>query len=126
MKPNCKRSASPFPLLIAKYGDRGAEFVWRNKGPLEVAAVLAAFLADPEPFINGAADVSKIVGENAVKPPASASGQSVTEAARGIDWTLVTICGICLVGSLVGIWLLLRQQPSLLSVSAGSAERSHS
>lgn len=95
--------------VIAKYGDRAAEFVWKNKGALAVTAALAAFLADPEPFINGTVDISKVVAENAVKPLATASSQAVTETAKSIDWTLVTVCGLCIIGSLLGIRLLLRR-----------------
>lgn len=102
---------------VAKYGDRAMEFVWKNKGPLAVAAALAAFLANPEPFIDGTADITKVVAENAIKPIANASGQAMTEVARSIDWTLVTICGLCLAGCLVGIRLLRRSGSPVVGVA---------
>ena len=54
--------------VIAKYGDRAANFVWNNKGALAVGAGLTAFLANPEPFIDGTTNLAGIVGETAVKP----------------------------------------------------------
>lgn len=54
--------------VVAKYGDRAMEFVWKNRRPLAVTAALAAFLANPEPFIDGRVDITKVVAENAVNP----------------------------------------------------------
>jgi hypothetical protein len=98
--------------VVAKYGDRAMEFVWKNKGPLAAAAVLAAFLANPKPFIDGTADITKVVADSAVKPLATASSQALTDVARGIDWMLVAVCGLCVAGSLLGIRLLLRRPVS--------------
>ena len=95
--------------VVAKYGDRAMEFVWKNKGSLAVTTALAAFLVNPEPFIDGTADITKAIAESAVKPLATASGQAMTDAARSIDWTLVTVCGLCVAGSLIGIKLLRRR-----------------
>lgn len=90
--------------VVAKYGDRAMEFVWENKGSLAVAAALAAFLANPKPFIDGAADITKVVAENAVKP--------LAEVAKSINWTLVTVCGVCIAGALIGIRMALRRAAS--------------
>ncbi len=95
--------------VVAKYGDRAMEFVWKNKGSLAVAAALAAFLVNPKPFIDGAADITKVVAENAVKPLADASGQVASEVAKSINWTLVTVCGVCIAGALVGVRMALRR-----------------
>ncbi len=76
--------------VVAKYGDAGMNFIWKHKGALAVSATLAAFLADPQPFIDGTADLAQIAGENLVKPLATGIGQ-------GADWTVL---GICLVSAL--------------------------
>lgn len=47
--------------VVGKYGDAAMEFIWKNKGALATATVLAAFLADPEPFINGAKGLARSV-----------------------------------------------------------------
>lgn len=47
--------------VVGRYGDRAAEFIWRNKKGLGMGAVLTAFLADPEPFIDGAMELPKVV-----------------------------------------------------------------
>lgn len=93
--------------VVAKYGDRAADFVWRNKGALTVTAALAAFLANPEPFLDGATVITKVVAENAVKPIANVPGQVASEAAKNTNWTVVVVCGVCVLGLLAGVrqWL---------------------
>lgn len=66
--------------VVGKYGDAAMEFIWKNKGALATATVLAAFLADPEPFINGAKDLTAVVAEKIGEP-----------IARSTNWTLVII-----------------------------------
>lgn len=66
--------------VVGRYGDRAAEFIWRNKGALAVGAGLTAFLADPEPFIDGAMELPKTV-------------------VRGTNWTVVIIVGMILAGA---------------------------
>jgi hypothetical protein len=84
--------------VIAKYGDPALEFVWRHKGALATTAVLTAFLADPEPFINGAKDITQVVTENMVKPlaemPAITAKEAAAEVARRTNWTLVFLAPV--------------------------------
>lgn len=54
--------------VIARYGDRGATFIWEHKGVLVGGAVLTAFLANPEPYLNGTKELIATVGESVVKP----------------------------------------------------------
>ena len=56
--------------LVGKHGDRAMDFVWRHKGALAVTAVLAAFLADPEPFVNGTNSLAETVANAAIRPVA--------------------------------------------------------
>lgn len=93
--------------VIGKYGDPAADFVWRHKGALAVTAVAAAFVADPEPFLNGTKDLAQVVGENAVRPLAEAPAALVTEVAWGTNWSLVFLAGLVLAGLLLGgkLWL---------------------
>lgn len=69
--------------VVAKHGDKAMKFIWRNKGPLAVGATLAAFLHDPEPFIQGTKDL--VVG--AVAPIG-------TEIAKRTNWTPIIIAVI--------------------------------
>lgn len=39
--------------VLGQYGDTAMDFVWRNKGPLAATAVMASFLADPKPYVEG-------------------------------------------------------------------------
>jgi hypothetical protein len=39
--------------VVEQYGNKGAEFIWNNKGALAVVTVAAAFYKDPGTFIDG-------------------------------------------------------------------------
>lgn len=75
--------------VVGKHGDRAMEFIWKNKGALAVTATLTAFLANPEPFLDGTRDLAKVVGENIARPLASIPGDVV----RRTDWTFIV--GLC-------------------------------
>ena len=61
--------------LIGRQGDRAMDFLWRHKGALAVGAVLAAFLADPGPFLDGTRDLAEVAVAAAVPPVAEVPGQ---------------------------------------------------
>lgn len=68
--------------VIGRYGDRAMEFVWKNKGALATASVLAAFLADPEPFLDGTLTLTGQIAEHALRPISDG-------VARGTHWTFI-------------------------------------
>ncbi len=68
--------------VVRQYGDAGMEFIWRNKRGLAVTAALAAFLADPQPFIDGTVQLTSAVAEKVVQPVAQ-------EVAKNANWTIV-------------------------------------
>ncbi len=70
--------------IVGKYGDDAMNFVWKNKGSLLVGTALVAFLADPEPFINGTKDLASVAANVVVEPMAKEIGART-------NWTL-TIC----------------------------------
>ena len=70
--------------VVGKYGDDAMNFVWKNKGSLLVGTALVAFLADPEPFINGTKDLASVAANVVVEPMAKEIGART-------NWTL-TIC----------------------------------
>ncbi len=83
--------------VVERFGDRACGFLWRNKGVVFGAAVLAAFLSDPEPYLAG---VKSLVVE-----PAKELG---AEAARRTDWTLAVVVLLVLGAMIVGLRLVLR------------------
>ena len=83
--------------VIEKHGNRAADFIWRNKGSLTVAAALTAFLNDPQPFIDGTRDLASV----AAQPLADAVKETARESARRINWTAVWITGLVIVGLLL-------------------------
>jgi hypothetical protein len=54
--------------VVARYGDAAADFLWKNKGVLAGGAALAAFLADPEPYLAGARDLAAVAGGSVARP----------------------------------------------------------
>jgi hypothetical protein len=86
--------------VIAKFGERAAAFVWDNKGALAAGAVLAAFLADPEPFLDGARQLAAAAVESAAEHVAAPLAR---EAARGVSWGLVSAAAL---GATAGLALL--------------------
>lgn len=99
--------------VVERYGDRAADFVWRNKGALAVAAALTAFLDDPRPFIDGTRDLAV----TAAAPVAEVA----KEVGRSVNWTAVVLCGMGLVAvfSLGRLWRVGRLAARLL-IPAGS------
>ncbi|HOW71293.1 MAG TPA: hypothetical protein PKY77_11880 [Phycisphaerae bacterium] len=81
--------------VIERYGDGAADFIWRHKGALAVAAVLGAFLDDPKPFIEGTQDLAA----SAAVPVAEVA----KEASRSVNWTAVVMTGMILL-TLVFLW----------------------
>lgn len=67
--------------VIARHGDAAMDFIWRNKGALAVSTALAAFLADPGPFIAGTNRLAGTVGEDLVRPVAQ-------ETAGALSWLI--------------------------------------
>ncbi len=79
---------------IGKYGDRGMDFVWKNKGALAVSGALVAFLANPEPFIDGTQELANVVAQSAIEPIAKEVGNKT-------NWTVTIITlALCAVGYL--------------------------
>jgi hypothetical protein len=89
--------------VMATCGDKATQFIWANRGSLAVATAATAFLAAPEPFINGVRDLAKI----AVQPVDSAAREVAREVGRGVaegaDWTLVLLCVPLLLACVLGL-----------------------
>jgi hypothetical protein len=70
--------------VVRRYGDEGCEFIWSHKGALSVGAALTAFVANPEPFINGTEKLAETVADAAVKPLALG-------VAENTNWTVIGV-----------------------------------
>jgi hypothetical protein len=86
--------------VMGKYGDSAAEFVWKNKGTLMLGTAMAAFLTDPEPFLNGTRELADIAAKSAIEPIAKEIGSRT-------NWTLtiVALAGCLAIYMLVKAWL---------------------
>lgn len=89
--------------VIGRYGNRGMDFVWRNKKTLAVAAALTAFLADPQPFIDGTSQLA----ENFARPVAETIGG---EVARRADWTWIGITAIAAAAAYLALKFVVRER----------------
>lgn len=92
--------------IVAKNGDRAMDFIWKNKGALTVAGTLTAFLASPEPFLNGITDITKTIAE----PIATMPGKVAVEAAKNTNWTWLLSLLVVLSGVIVALMLWLRRR----------------
>ena len=96
--------------VVGKYGDKAATFVWEHKGALAVGTVLTAFLADPEPFIDGTVRLAEPIAEvpgkivdGVVAPIAQAPANAVVavsdQVAKKTNWTVIlSLLGVGLLG----------------------------
>lgn len=73
--------------VIARHGDTAMNFIWRNKGSLAIGTTLTAFLANPEPFLDGSTKLVGAVAENVAKPVV----QETARAVSGLLWTLLVL-----------------------------------
>jgi hypothetical protein len=94
--------------VVGKYGDRAMNFIWRNKGTLALGAALTAFLADPQPFLDGTVELTKTVTESVAKPLAA-------EIGRSADWTLVLPAMAAVAALLLGVKAWLRHRLKMAS-----------
>jgi hypothetical protein len=88
---------------IARYGNRGMDFVWKNKKALAVGAALTAFLADPQPFIDGTAKLA----DGFARPVAETIGR---EVARRADWTWIGVAATAVIGAYFALRFLVRER----------------
>jgi hypothetical protein len=104
--------------VVAKRGDGAMDFIWRNKGALAVTAGVTAFLANPDPFIEGVADITQSVTKNVVKPVIDVPGQIAAEAAKRTNWTLVIPILIGVVAAYFGFRYWLKWRADAVKVKA--------
>jgi hypothetical protein len=107
--------------VVARFGDGACDFVWRNKKGLAAAGVMAAFLRDPGPFIDGTKELSETVVEKAVAPVAQGAvaggvqlaGEIVEpmarEAAASMPWAWIFAAGAAAVS--IGVAVRLGSKP---------------
>jgi hypothetical protein len=90
--------------VVQRFPDKAMDFIWNNKGALATAAVMATFLADPQPFLDGTVQISSEVAKHAVGPLAEVP----REIARGTNWTIIIVTALMLLSG----WLLWRSRGS--------------
>ena len=110
--------------VIARYGDPAMDFIWRHKAVLAGGVALTAFLANPEPYLNGTNRLAGTVAENVVRPAVVAAGNVAEEAAGFVRWTLT----ILIVGLAAGLGLAVKKRSLREAMGAcrgGGGRREH-
>jgi hypothetical protein len=84
------------PGVVGRYGDAALGFVRRNAGPLAVAAVLAAFVNGPGPFLDAAGRLAAGAARVAAGLPATIGAV----ATRWWGWAGPALIALILAGAL--------------------------
>jgi hypothetical protein len=113
LAPEIKRTGRSAEILalVEKSGDRVCDFLWRNKGVIFIGSVLATFLHDPQPYLDG---VKQLV----VQPATDVAHQ----AASRTNWTIVVVVALLIASAWVGIrwgWVPRRPRAVVLDSSEG-------
>jgi len=96
--------------VVGRYGDKALAFLWKHRAVLVTGTLLTAFLANPEPFLEG----TRIVAENVVRPVAETPGRVLQEVAGKTNWTLLLLVIVLIAAGVVaiklGCWRLFQQR----------------
>jgi hypothetical protein len=105
--------------VVARYGDRAMDFIWKHKGSLTITAGLTAFVAHPEPFLSGAKDIGSAVAQRTVKPIVEVPGQVARAAAANTNWTVVLVTIVLAAAAAWGMRVWLHHRLLILRQSDG-------
>ncbi len=91
--------------VVIRFGDRGMEFIWKNKLALATTAALLVFISNPEPFIDGTVQLTDVIGEHAINPIA----EIPKAVAKEVNWTPIFLLGMAGCGTAIGWWIASRK-----------------
>jgi hypothetical protein len=79
--------------VVGKFGDKGMEFIYKHRKVLAGGAALTAFLANPQPYIDGTLELASLVGETVVKPIVAIPGEMAKESLQNpaVAWTFAAV-----------------------------------
>ena len=136
MTKDLTASGHPAELLavIGRYGDPAMDFIWRHKGTLAGGAVLAAFIANPEPYLNGTDKLVTTVATTTVKPVIEAAaivvkpalqsaGHVVEEGFAFLRWALMATAVLLTMTGYVVVKSRLPWKAAAKFAARGIAER---
>lgn len=92
--------------VLEKYGDRACSFIWRHKGVIFTTALLASFLADPKPYLDGV-----------LQPLA---GAPMKHIAGSTNWTAVFLAATALAAGLAAFRMLILRPARPVAKTAGA------
>lgn len=118
------KSPAQHPALlevIGRYGQKACDFCWDNKAVLAGAAAMTAFIATPEPFLNGTASLAKVAGETGVGMAKVAGERVAAPVVGGIFSTLgwlIALLGVLAVLAVALVWKYGLPSPASLKAAA--------
>jgi hypothetical protein len=89
--------------VVGRYGNRAMDFIWKNKKALAATAALTAFLANPEPLIDGTVNLAR----DFARPVAETIGG---EVAKRADWTWLGVTALVILGCYAGFKFYVRER----------------
>ena len=92
---------------LRDHGDRAMKFIWKHKKEFVSAVVVAAFVANPKPYLDGAKDL--VVG-----PIAGLIAEVAGKIAAAINWNFWA--GVLVI--VLGLRLLFRRRPKPIEAVA--------
>lgn len=98
--------------IIGKYGEKTVTFIWNNKGALATTAVLAAFITDPQPFIDGTRELVSIPLDRVASLPNDMIKEGAKEAAKKTNFTLLGVLIILSITAIMICRFFLKRQAS--------------
>jgi hypothetical protein len=86
--------------VVGKFGDRAMTFIYKHRVALAGTAALTAFLANPQPYIDGTLELASLVGETVVKPIAEIPQKAVIESLGnpGVAWAFAAVSAALFAG----------------------------
>ncbi len=79
--------AAPALGVIARYGDPAMDFLWRHRAVLAGGAALTAFLANPEPYLNGTIQLADLASQ----PMSGVAMEATRQIAGPLGWVLSAV-----------------------------------
>jgi hypothetical protein len=109
--------------VVGKFGNKGMEFIYKHRKVLAGGAALAAFLANPQPYIDGTLELASLVGETVVKPIVEIPGEMAKESMQNpaVAWTFASVSAALLAALCYCLYRIFLR-PRMLAARLAEAE----
>jgi hypothetical protein len=109
--------------VVAKFGDRATAFIFHTKGTLAGAAALTAFLARPEPFLDGTSKLVGAAGDAVVKPALDSVVKPVVGGVFAALYWFAGLAGLLVAGAGALAYKFGPPSPAVIKAALGALRR---